>query len=129
MDIATLTGACVVALGHVCTGVMGNDQALIDHIIGAGKATGEKMWQLPTYDEYREQIKSTVADIKNTGGRDAGAITGALLIGQFAADKPWAHMDIAGTAFTSKEDGYVTRGGTGVPVRTLVELALGVARS
>ena len=129
VDIATLTGACVVALGHVCTGVMGNDQALIDRVINAGKATGEKMWQLPIFDEYREQIKSAVADIKNTGGRDAGAITGALLIGQFAADKPWAHLDIAGTAFTSKEDGYVTRGGTGVPVRTLAELALGMARS
>ncbi len=127
VDVATLTGACVVALGNVCSGVMGNDQALVDRVIAAGKAAGEKTWQLPLYDEYREQIRSTFADIKNTGGREAGAITGALLIGEFAGGKPWAHMDIAGTDFSTKETGYLTKGGTGIPVRTLVNLALGMA--
>lgn len=127
IDIATLTGACVIALGNICTGVMGNNQEVIDRIIAAGKRAGEKMWQLPTFEEYKEQYKSTVADMKNVGGRPAGTITGALIIGEFAGDTPWAHLDIAGTSFTDKESGYQSKGGTGVPVRTLVSLVLDMA--
>ncbi len=127
VDVATLTGACVVALGTVCTGVFGNDQELIDRVVAAGTEAGEKMWQLPTYDEYKEQNKSEVADIKNTGGRDAGATTAALFIGEFAGDTPWVHLDIAGTSRTDKLKNYYVKGATGVPVRTLVNLALSLA--
>jgi leucyl aminopeptidase len=127
VDIATLTGACVVALGTVTTGVFGNDQALVDQVIAAGAEAGEKMWQLPIYDEYKEQNKSTVADIKNTGGRDAGAITAALFVGEFAGDTPWVHLDIAGTNMIDKPRKYEVKGATGVPVRTLVNLVLALA--
>jgi leucyl aminopeptidase len=124
VDVATLTGACVVALGTVTTGVFGNDQGLIDQVIAAGAEAGEKMWQLPIYDEYKEQNKSTVADIKNTGGRPAGAITAALFVGEFAGDTPWAHLDIAGTNMIDKPRKYEVKGATGVPVRTLVNLVM-----
>ena len=129
VDVATLTGACVIALGHICTGVMGNDEELIGRLIESGRGTGEKMWQLPIFEEYKEQYKSTVADIKNVGGRPAGTITGAMIIGEFAGETPWAHLDIAGTSYTDKETGYQVKGATGVPVRTLVNLVLGMARS
>ena len=128
VDVATLTGAIVVALGHACSGVMGNNQQLIDQVIGAGRSTGEKIWQLPMYDDYKEQIKSSVADMKNTGGRPAGSITAAQFLAEFAEDTPWAHLDIAGTYFSSKEKGYVVKGGTGVPTRTLVNLAMALAQ-
>ena len=96
VDIATLTGAVVVALGHACSAVMGNDDDLIDRVIKAGESEGEKIWQLPMYDDYKEQIKSNVADMKNTGGRPAGSITAAQFLAEFAEDTPWAHLDIAG---------------------------------
>ena len=124
VDIATLTGAMVVALGHACSGVMGNDQALIDRLIKVGAATGERIWQLPMYEDYKEQIKSNVADMKNTGGRPAGSITAALFLAEFAEDTPWAHLDIAGTYYSSKEKGCLVKGGTGVPTRTLISLAM-----
>ena len=127
IDIATLTGACVVALGTVCTGVFGNNQELIDRVISAGVESGEKMWQLPVYEEYKEQNKSDVADIKNTGGRNAGAITAALFVGEFAGDTPWVHLDIAGTNMIDKARRYEVKGATGVPVRTLVNVVLGLA--
>ena len=124
VDIATLTGAMVVALGHACSGVMGNDQALIDRLIKVGAATGERIWQLPMYEDYKEQIKSNVADMKNTGGRPGGSITAALFLAEFAEDTPWAHLDIAGTYYSSKEKGCLVKGGTGVPTRTLISLAM-----
>ena len=127
VDIATLTGAVIVALGHACSGVMGNDQPLIDSLIKAGNSTGERIWQLPMYEEYREDIKSNVADIKNTGGRGAGPITAAKFLAEFTEDTPWAHLDIAGTYMASKQSGYLIKGGTGVPTRTLVNLALALA--
>ncbi len=127
VDVATLTGACVVALGTVTTGVFGNNQELVDQLIAAGAEAGEKMWQLPIYDEYKEQNKSTVADIKNTGGRDAGAITAALFVGEFAGDTPWVHLDIAGTNMIDKPRKYEVKGATGVPVRTLVNLVTALA--
>ena len=124
VDVATLTGAVVVALGHACSGVMGNNQELIDQVVVAGKSTGERIWQLPMYDDYKDQIKSNVADIKNTGGRPAGSITAAQFLAEFTGDVPWAHLDIAGTYFSDKEKGYVVKGGTGVPTRTLINLAM-----
>ena len=123
VDVATLTGAVVVALGNVATGAFGNDQAFTERVIAAGNEVGEKMWQLPTFDEYKEQYKSDVADIKNTGGRGAGATIGAQIIGEFGEGASWVHLDIAGTARATSRKGYVPKGATGVPVRTLVNLA------
>ena len=98
MDIATLTGACDVALGDVTTGAFTNNQELLDKVIAAGAEVGDKMWQMPMFDEYKELNKSDVADLKNTGGRKAGAITAALFVGEFAEKTPWVHLDIAGTS-------------------------------
>ncbi len=128
VDVATLTGACVVALGKVCTGAFGNNQELIDKVITAGAEAGELIWQMPMYDQYKEQIKSNVADIKNVGGRDGGAITAAQFLSEFAGDTPWVHLDIAGTSMTNKEKNYLVRGATGVPVRTLVNLVLSLSK-
>ncbi len=127
VDIATLTGACVVALGKQVTGIMGNDQTLVDKIIASGNEAGEAVWQLPLYEDYKENIKSDVADIKNSGSGGAGTITAALFLSEFVGDTPWAHMDIAGTNFTDKDKKYNVKGGTGVPVRTLVNLAIKMA--
>ena len=122
VDVATLTGAVGVALGDGATGVFGNDQYWVDQIVGAGQAVGERMWQLPTYPSYKSEYSSDIADIRNTGGRGAGAITGALIIGEFAGDAKWAHLDIAATTRVTSTKGINPKGSTGVPVRTLVEL-------
>ena len=124
VDVATLTGAMSVALGDICTGAFGNDQQLIDGVIDAGKQAGERMWHMPTFDEYKSQFKSDVADIKNTGGRGAGSITGAQIIGEFADGASWVHLDIAGTRLVGSTKGYNPKGATGVTVRTLTRLAL-----
>jgi len=129
IDVATLTGACRVALGDICTGAFGNNQELVDKVIRAGKEAGDYIWQMPMYDEYKEQNKSTVADIKNTGGRYAGAITAAQFLAEFAGDTPWVHLDIAGPSMIDKGRAYLAKGATGVPVRTLVNLALSLAES
>lgn len=123
VDVATLTGAVRVALGDGATGVFGNDQAWTDTVIAAGNGVGERMWQLPTFASYRDEYKSDIADIRNTGGAGAGAITGALIIGEFAGDAKWAHLDIAATTRVTSTKGINPKGSTGVPVRTLVELA------
>ena len=128
IDVATLTGACIIALGKVCTGAFGNNQELIDRIITAGAEAGELIWQMPMYDQYKEQNKSDVADIKNVGGKDGGAITAAQFLSEFAGDTPWVHLDIAGTSMTDKEKNYLVKGATGVPVRTLVNLVLSLAK-
>jgi len=127
VDVATLTGACVIALGTVCTGAFTNNQELVDKVIAAGAGAGELIWQMPMYDQYKEQNKSNVADIKNVGGRDGGAITAAQFLAEFAGDTPWVHLDIAGTSMTDKEENYLVKGATGVPVRTLVNLVLSLA--
>ncbi len=127
IDIATLTGACVVALGEICTGAFGNNQPLMDRVLAAAKEAGELTWQMPMFDEYKEQNKSDVADIKNTGGRPAGAITAAQFLAEFAGDTPWVHLDIAGTNMTEKEKGYLVKGATAAPLRTLVNLVMGLA--
>jgi leucyl aminopeptidase len=122
IDMATLTGAVVVALGDVNTGILGTDQALIDEVIEAGREVGEKFWQLPLDKEYSNQIKSDIADIKNVGGKKAGTITAAAFLKEFADDVAWAHMDIAGTAWGDDAKPYRSKGPTGVAVRTLIEL-------
>ncbi len=122
VDIATLTGGCVVALGDVATGAFTNNQGLCDAVINAGKSVGDKIWQLPLFDEYKDQNKSLIADIKNSGGRPASPITAALFVGEFAGKTPWVHLDIAGTSDIEKNRGYYTRGATGVPTRTLIKL-------
>ena len=127
VDVATLTGACRVALGSVCTGAFSNNQALVERVIKAGERAGEHLWQMPMYEEFREQNKSDVADVKNSGGRYGGAITAAEFLGEFVEDTPWVHLDIAGTAESEKEKGYVVKGSTGVGVRTLVNLVLALA--
>ena len=128
VDVATLTGACVVALGNVCSGVFGNNQELVDKVIAAGAEAGELIWQMPMYEEYKEQNKSDVADIKNVGGRYGGAITAAQFLAEFVSDTPWVHLDIAGTNLSEKERAYLVKGATGVPVRTLVNLVLTLAK-
>ena len=129
VDVATLTGAVVVALGNRISGVMGNDQRLVDRVIAAGSAAGEPAWQLPLHDDYKEHLRSTVADIKNVGGRGAGAITAACFLAEFTDGTPWAHLDVAGTTFTDQERGYMVKGATGVPVRTLVKLGMDLAQA
>ena len=128
VDVATLTGSVVTALGNVASGILTNDQPLADKVLAAGKKAGELSWQLPMFEEYKEQIKSDVADMKNSGGRQAGTSTAALLIQEFAGDTSWVHMDIAGVDIADKEHGYITKGATGIPVRTLVTLALDMAK-
>ena len=127
IDAATLTGACVIALGHTASGVLGNNDALVAEVIGAGTRAGEPGWQLPMWDDYKELIKSDVADIRNSGGRPAGTISAALFLAEFAGDYPWVHLDIAGTAYTESDLGTVPRGPTGVPVGTFVEFVRGRA--
>ena len=121
VDCATLTGACHVALGDHASGLMGNDDGLIAEIRAAGEASGERAWHLPLFDEYTEQIKGEVADIKNSGGRYGGASTAGAFLKEFV-DYPWAHLDIAGTAYHSKsKNSYTPKGATGTPARLLVE--------
>ena len=124
VDAATLTGACVVALGHHASGVMGTDDALVEELRRAGDRSGERCWPLPMHDEYREQIRSDYADIKNSGGRQAGAITAGWFLREFAGDAPWAHLDVAGTAYGDGKIAYLTKGSTGAPTRLFVEWVL-----
>jgi leucyl aminopeptidase len=127
VDCATLTGACHVALGDYASGLMGNDEDLISEIRAAGEATGERSWPLPLFDEYTEQIRGDVADIKNSGGRYGGALTAGAFLKEFA-DYPWAHLDIAGTAYGKKGNAYTPKGATGAPARLLIEFLMGRAR-
>jgi leucyl aminopeptidase len=121
IDLATLTGAKMVALGNVAVAVMGNNQELTDRFLTAARHAGERVWQLPTWDEYKEALKSDIADIKSTGGRGGGAITAALFIGEFVEGTPWIHLDIAGSAATAESGPYTPKGATGVMVRSLVQ--------
>lgn len=122
VDLATLTGAIMVALGPHAVGLMGNNQELANRLIAAGETTAERVWQLPLWDEYRDAMKSEIADLKNTGGRYGGAITAAGFLAAFVGDYPWAHLDIAGTAWVEKPArAYQSRGATGIGVRLLVE--------
>lgn len=122
VDIATLTGACIVALGHVATGAITNDDGLMEDVKKASEKAGEPVWQLPSFKEYRDQIKSSFADLSNTGKRGAGTITAGLFLEEFVNETPWVHLDIAGTSYISSEMGYLPKGATGVPVGTLYNL-------
>lgn len=121
IDLATLTGACVVALGYAATGMMGNDDGLQDRVRTAGEAAGERVWPLPLWQDYHDQIKSHIADVKNTGGRWAGALTAGAFLAKFT-ERPWVHLDIAGTAYTDASKPYCPKGATGVGVRLLLQL-------
>ena len=120
IDIATLTGACVVALGKHATGLLSNHNSLARELINAGEDSGDRAWQLPLWDEYQQQLNSPFADIANIGGRDAGTITAACFLSRFAEKLEWAHLDIAGTAWTSG----VKKGATGRPVSLLMQYIL-----
>jgi leucyl aminopeptidase len=122
IDLATLTGAVIVGLGHHRTGLMATDDSLAEQLLAAGERAGEPLWRLPLGPEYSKQIESQVADIKNTGGRSAGTITAAAYLQEFVGDTPWAHLDIAGTAWNFTEKTYIPQGPSGIAVRTLVDL-------
>jgi leucyl aminopeptidase len=124
IDAATLTGAVTIALGNITTGVFGYNKEWVNRVLASAAATGERMWELPVDDEYRDLYKSSIADIANTGGRYGGAITAAMFVGEFAGDTPWVHLDIAGTRWNYEEKPYLAKGSTGHPVRTLVHLLL-----
>jgi leucyl aminopeptidase len=128
VDAATLTGAVVVALGNTVMGVLGNDQGVVDEVLAASKRGGEPGWQLPLWTDYKELFKSDIADMKNAGSRGAGTITAALFLSEFTQGFKWAHLDIAGTAYTETDLVALPRGPTGVPVRTFVEFVRGRVR-
>jgi leucyl aminopeptidase len=124
VDAATLTGAIVVALGHLNVGLFANDDVLRDRVLQAAKLEGDRMWPMPLEDDYKEYLKSAFADLGNIGGRWGGAITAAMFLKEFAGDTPWVHLDIAGTAYLDDAKPFLAKGPTGLPVRTLVRLAM-----
>ena len=126
VDVATLTGACVVALGKTTSGLFGRPDTWVEQVRRASERAGDRSWPMPVFDDYKELFKSEIADFANTGGRAGGAITGALFVKEFAGDLPWVHIDIAGTAWAEDATPYQPKGATGVGVRTLAELALAV---
>jgi leucyl aminopeptidase len=121
VDIATLTGAIVIALGSHASGMFGNDERLIDHLKQAGETSGERLWQMPLWEGHRKAVESSVADVKNVAGREASSSTAAAFLATFADETPWVHLDIAATGWSSKTGPYQPRGATGVGVRLLVE--------
>jgi len=124
VDVATLTGACVVALGKAASGLFGRPDAWVEAVRRIAANTGDRAWPMPIYEEYTEQMRSEIADMVNTGGRPAGACTAAAFLKEFAGDLPWAHLDVAGTAWADDAKPWQIKGATGVAVRTLAELAL-----
>jgi len=120
VDAATLTGACVIALGHAASAAVSNNEEFVQQFLNAAKPTGERYWQMPLYDDYSSQMKSDIADLKNTGGRPAGTLTAAAFLKAFAGDTPWVHLDIAGTAYLDGESAWQAKGPTGTPVRAFV---------
>ena len=124
VDAATLTGAIVVALGHLNVGLFANNDAMRDRLLTAAKAEGERMWVMPLEDDYKDYLKSAFADIANVGGRWGGAVTAAMFLREFSEDTPWVHLDIAGTAWLDENKPHMAKGPTGLPVRTLVRLAM-----
>jgi leucyl aminopeptidase len=129
IDAATLTGACVVALGMVNAGCFSNNDSLYEHFHKATHHAGEKFWRLPLDDEYQDSIKSSIADIMNSGGRQAGAVTAAKFLQEFVDDKPWVHLDIAGTAWIDDNKPWISKGPSGIAVRSLIEFVRGFEKS
>lgn len=124
VDIATLTGACVVALGQFAIGLFGTDGKLKDQVRKSGVKAGERVWEMPLWDEYFEQLRSDVADMRNIGGRGGGMITAALFLSKFAGDGPWAHIDIASTDWSERERAYIPKGPTGIGTRLLIQFLI-----
>ncbi|MGA7356536.1 MAG: leucyl aminopeptidase [Candidatus Cybelea sp.] len=122
VDAATLTGACVIALGHASSAAISNDDAFVAEFLAAAKPTGERYWQMPYYEDYTIQMKSDIADLKNTGGRAAGTLTAAAFLREFVDGTPWIHLDIAGTAYLDNESAWQAKGPTGTPVRAFLAL-------
>ncbi len=129
VDAATLTGACVIALGHASSAAVTNDDAFGAAFLAAAKPTGERYWQMPYYEDYTQQMKSDIADLKNTGGRPAGTLTAAAFLREFVGSTPWLHLDIAGTAYLENESAWQAKGPTGVPVRAFIALVESLAAS
>jgi leucyl aminopeptidase len=125
IDAATLTGACVVALGMINAGIFSNNEEIFEKFAGALRRSGEKMWRLPVDQEYQEMIKSGIADIVNSGGRWGGAVTAAMFLKEFVDDTPWIHLDIAGVAWMEESKSWIAKGPSGVAVRSLVEFVRG----
>jgi leucyl aminopeptidase len=123
IDVATLTGAVIVALGKFTSGLFGTPAAFVEQVRAVANRAGDRSWPMPTYDDYMEQLKSEIADFTNTGGRAAGSITAALFLKEFTGGLPWVHMDIAGTAWADEARPFMPKGATGVAVRTLASLA------
>jgi len=121
IDVATLTGACMVALGQFAIGMFGNDETLKESMRKAGLKTGERVWEMPLWEEYFEQLKSDVADMRNIGGRGGGMITAALFLSKFVGDYPWVHLDIASTDWSERERAYIPKGPTGIGTRLLIQ--------
>ena len=128
LDAATLTGAAVIVLGHAASAIMGSDEALLEEVRRAGDRAGDRVWPLPMYDDYRDLIKSDIADIKNSGGRPAGTITAGWFLREFAEGYPWVHIDVAGTAYSDSDSPPLAKGPAAVPTRLFVEFLLGRAR-
>lgn len=122
VDVATLTGAVIIGLGHHRTGLLSNNDELAENVLAAGERAGELLWRLPLAEEYKEQLKSKLADLKNIGGKPGGTITAATFLQEFVGNTPWAHLDIAGTAYNYTEKSYVPKGPSGIAARTLIEL-------
>jgi leucyl aminopeptidase len=123
VDVATLTGAVVAALGKITSGLFGTPDRFVQQVNRLANAAGDRAWRMPLFDEYREQLKSDIADLTNTGGRPAGSITAAMFLKEFTGGLPWVHMDIAGTAWADEAKPYLPKGPSGVAVRTLAALA------
>lgn len=123
VDCATLTGACVIALGHAAAALISNDDAFADLVLACAKPTGERYWRMPLFDDYGRQMRSDIADLKNTGGRDGGTLTAAAFLHAFVGETPWVHLDVAGTAYLDRGSAWSAKGPTGVPVRAFLALA------
>jgi leucyl aminopeptidase len=129
IDVATLTGACAVALGQFAIGMFGNRDALKQRIQQAGSKSGERVWEMPLWDDYFEQLKSDVADMRNIGGRGGGMITAALFLSKFVGDCPWVHLDIASTDWSDRERAYISKGPTGIGTRLLIQYLIDESNS
>ena len=128
IDIATLTGACMVALGQHAIGMLGNNDKLKAQLKEAGEQSGERVWEMPLWDEYFEQLKSDVADMRNIGGRGGGMITAAMFLSKFVGDYPWVHLDIASTDWSNSERPYIGKGPTAIGTRLLIHYLLNQAK-
>ena len=127
IDCATLTGACVVALGHAASGTMSNNEEWVTRFLEVAANSGERYWRLPLFDDFTTAIKSDIADLKNTGGRAGGAETAGAFLKEFVADVPWIHLDIAGTAYLDSESSFAAKGPTGTPIRAFVAIVEALA--